>query len=72
MVKRKHLVRGGPTDRPCVVCLRLYASSLSRDSAVHATAAECEAWMLAHEGRGCSGPSEHHRYESAPIRAARP
>jgi hypothetical protein len=72
MVKRRHLAgRGKSTSRPCVVCLRLYATSLSRGSAVHTSAAACEKWMLAHVGRGCSAPSEHHEYETAPIRIAR-
>jgi hypothetical protein len=42
---------------PCLVC------GEPRDYLPHEDPDECNAWMLAHEGRPCASPSQHHAYQ---------
>lgn len=49
---------GEPTlDVPCISCGEPADFGLHRQ-----TAAECNVWMLIHEGRPCANPAEHHLY----------
>jgi hypothetical protein len=60
MVTRKHLIvprlpyATAALLPACLDCGEPFAYHL------HDGATQCNAWMWAHEGRGCANPAEHH------------